>query len=157
MTTIAYKDGVIAYDSRVTMDNLIIDDESEKHDLVDGVHFFYCGATSDNGHLINAYINNCTHTETRIDGNALVVDSEGLFYIGVNHENQLWKAPIRLGSHFAIGSGADFAFAFMDSGMSAVEAVKMTARRDSATGGVIRSFDIKRDLGGNVARDIICA
>ena len=45
MTTIAYKDGVIAGDSRVTAENFIVDDEYDKHVIVGDIHFFCSGST----------------------------------------------------------------------------------------------------------------
>lgn len=42
----------------------------------------------------------------------------------------------------AIGSGKNFALAFMDTGMSAEEAVRATCKRDIYTGGTIRTFKI---------------
>ena len=45
MTTIAYKDGVIAYDSRVTRGDLITDDDCDKCIERDGVNQYgRCGA-----------------------------------------------------------------------------------------------------------------
>lgn len=54
MTTIAYKDGVIAYDSRCTRATIITDDDCKKLDMVEGVHFLCSGATCDFDALIAA-------------------------------------------------------------------------------------------------------
>ena len=40
MTTIAYKDGVIAYDGRQTRNDRIVSDTAQKCQVVDGVSFF---------------------------------------------------------------------------------------------------------------------
>lgn len=55
MTTIAYKDGVIAYDSRVTRSGTIVSDNAPKCQVVDGVSFFLSGAVCDEKALIAAY------------------------------------------------------------------------------------------------------
>ena len=47
MTTIAYKDGVIAFDSRCCRDNTIMDDDFLKRISRDGVEIFYSGSTAD--------------------------------------------------------------------------------------------------------------
>ena len=41
-----------------------------------------------------------------------------------------------------MGSGCEFAFAFMDTGMSAKEAIIATAKRDTNTGGTVHEFNI---------------
>lgn len=54
MTTIDYKDSVVAYDSRATESSTghIIDDNIQKRISVDKLHFFPCGALAymDMGH-----------------------------------------------------------------------------------------------------------
>ena len=52
------------------------------------------------------------------------------------------KAPVG-NIPYAIGSGADHAFTAMDCGCSAKEAVQMAVKRDTCTGGRIRSFKLK--------------
>jgi len=47
MTTIAYKDGVIACDSRITSGSLIVDDNEIKMVKKGDVVFFLAGSTSD--------------------------------------------------------------------------------------------------------------
>ncbi|EPM72547.1 20S proteasome subunits A/B [Pseudomonas syringae pv. theae ICMP 3923] len=56
MTTIAYKDGVIAYDSRTTGGTTISDDDSGKLQTVDGVQFICTGCACDFDALIAGYI-----------------------------------------------------------------------------------------------------
>jgi hypothetical protein len=43
----------------------------------------------------------------------------------------------------AIGSGHKHAITALDLGCSAVEAIRMTIKRDACTGGIIRCFDTK--------------
>lgn len=138
MTTIAYKDGVIAYDSRSTRGGMISSDSTNKRLSVNGVNFFFAGSVCDIDNLIKAYfgtgheVANCT---------ALVSDSEALFTIGFD-EGEFFKQREDIKSHTAIGSGTPFAIMAMDLGLGAIEAVKATAKRDINTGGRIRSFKI---------------
>ena len=55
MTTIAYKDGIIAYDSRCLCGNAIVDDNIDKHLAIEGLHFFFSGNTGDQVALLEAY------------------------------------------------------------------------------------------------------
>jgi len=43
MTTIAYKDRIIAYDSRLTQGDTILDNDHCKSAVRDGIHFFLAG------------------------------------------------------------------------------------------------------------------
>lgn len=143
MTTIAYKDGVIAFDSRVTNSGIIINDDAEKFHIKGGKRFFYSGAESDIDRLIDGYLGGLIKLEHGVDGNAIVAeDVSGLYFVGVTEDFELWRCGIDHGIVYAIGSGRDFALAFMDAGMSAVDAVKMTCKRDVYTGGTIRSYDL---------------
>jgi len=142
MTTIAYKNGIVAYDSRISADNLIQDDDYEKHIVRDGIHFFVCGATEDWMKFVESYCNQ-TNPERCLDVSALVLHGGQLFKSSIEKTDdqfRVWKSPIRLASHISIGSGRDFALAFMDAGMTAYDAVVATTKRDMWTGGTIRTF-----------------
>lgn len=145
MTTIAYKDGVIAWDSRVTAENFIVDDEYEKHVVVADIHFFCSGATEFVEDFCSAY---AAHGPTvkDMDVSAIVLEPNGRLFKASVEERQgqfrIWRAPIPLGRISALGSGHDFVLAFMDMGLSAEEAVKRTMKFDAATGGRVHTFQI---------------
>lgn len=141
MTTIVYRDGVIAYDSQVTRGDVITDDAYEKCIELKGIKFFCSGAVSDHQRLIDVYFG--AKAEGSIDASALVVDGESLMHVAVDDDTGLWKTPIRLDRVYAIGSGTPYAFAAMDMGASARKAVEIAAKRDTNTGGTIRTVNIK--------------
>jgi len=141
MTTIAYKDGVIAYDSRVTNGGYIADDDFNKRFDVDGVYFFLTGCIPDHMSLIDAYFSG--KPRKHIDCNAFVYDNGELFECGVAGASGLWKYKMRLDNPAAIGSGAQFALAAMFLEKSAEDAVALASKLDSATGGRIRTFSIE--------------
>lgn len=142
MTTIAYKDGVIAYDSRVTDGNIISDDSFDKCFVVDGVRFFLTGAVSDHVYLIDAYFKGkCPRRN--IDSRAFVFDKGALSECAISPGTGFWRYDMRLDNPAAIGSGAQFALAAMIMGASAEEAVRVAARLDSCTGGTIRTFRLE--------------
>lgn len=93
MTTIAYKDGVIAYDSRVTRGDLITDDDCDKCIERDGVKFFMSGALCDYDALVGAYFG--TAPSGKVDASAIVVDAGKLMMVAVDDDTGLWKSPIK--------------------------------------------------------------
>lgn len=140
MTTIAYKDGVIAYDSQITRGDVITYEDYEKCIEQAGVKFFCCGTVSDYQRLVDAYFG--AKPDGNIDATALVLDGDSLMMVAVDDTTGLWKSPVMRDRPYAIGSGTPYAFAAMDMGASAEKAVEMAARRDTSTGGKVRTLRI---------------
>lgn len=141
MTVIAYKDGVIAYDSRKTMGETIIDDDHDKRVTRGNVDYFFAGNTGDLDVLLNLDQGHGGSIEN--GAGALRVENKSLSFIGMNKIDGFWRAPIENNKVFAIGSGQDHALTAMDLGCSAKEAVKMAIKRDSCSGGKIRVYKVK--------------
>ena len=120
--------------------DIIEDDDADKRIDRDGKTFFLSGSCSDWEYLIDSYINGKA-VKDKIDAKCLVVDSGNLYSAAVS-DGELWKCIERAGNPIAIGSGKNFALAFMDTGMTAEEAVRATCKRDIYTGGTIRTFKI---------------
>lgn len=140
MTTIAYKDGVIAYDSRQTRSGVIVSDDAEKTELVNGVRFFLAGAVCDMPALIAAYFG--TPSPVPVECSGYVVDGGKLMLVGHDDKTGVWKQGLDLSNPDAVGCGAPYALAAMDMGASAKEAVEAAAKRDIYTGGTIRTLII---------------
>lgn len=140
MTTIAYKDGVIAYDSQITRGDVITYDDYDKCIEQAGVKFFCCGAVPDYHRLVDVYFG--AKPDGNIDATAIVLDGESLMMVAVDDTTGLWKSPIKPDRPYAIGSGTPYAFTAMDMGASAEKAVEMAARRDTSTGGKVRTLRI---------------
>lgn len=143
MTTIVYRDGIIAFDSRSTRGSLITSDNKLKHHRYGKYHFFCCGNFSDVEDFAMAYIRDCNLVSEYIDVEAFVV-YEGVVSRAWTEEGErlLVRQPALL-PYDAIGSGQDHAFTAMDMGADAKTAVKMAALRDYNTGGKIRTFRVK--------------
>lgn len=144
ITTIAYKDGLIAFDSRVTWERgqiTVLD--YNKSRKVGPLHFFCAGSTADIDELVVAYCSGDTEDFPVNDAVAFVVDQGKLYLIGINDEGHLWRDPYALAQHSAIGSGGAHALTAMDLGCDARKAVKMAMLRDSHTGGKIRTYRIR--------------
>ena len=143
MTTIAYKDGVIAYDGRQTRNDRIVSDSAAKCQVVDGVSFFLSGAVCDEKALIAAYFG--TASPAPVECSGYVVDGGKLLMVGHDDKTGIWKQELDLSNPDAIGSGCAYAIAAMDMGASAEEAVRAAIKRDIYTGGTIRTVTIKQD------------
>lgn len=141
MTTIAYKDGEVAYDSRICAGETILDDDFDKLVVSGDKLFFLAGFVGDFDDFIKHY-NEGSCSDRELEVSAIVVDQGAVYSASTEikgDKHHIWRFKIRLGSSYAIGSGRDFALAFMDSGMTAAEAVSATTKRDSSTGGMIRT------------------
>ncbi|EGH43290.1 hypothetical protein [Pseudomonas syringae] len=137
MTTIAYKDGVIAYDSRRTCDGRIVTDSADKKRERDGHAFFGSGSTSDILNLIDAFFG--AKIEGECDAQVIAVHGGQVTEI-IWAEGRLFKYPVD--HEYAIGSGSDNAITAMDMGATAAEAVEMAMKRDTATGGQVRTLSV---------------
>jgi ATP-dependent protease HslVU (ClpYQ) peptidase subunit len=140
MTTIAYKDRVIAYDSRTTAGDLITSEDTEKKHVVNGVTFFMCGATSDYKRFHSLYFGGDEPIEN-MDASALVIDNGEMLLVAVSDDTGMWKQPMRLDNPCALGSGSTFALTAMDLGLSAFDAVKVAIKRDCKSGGIVRLYE----------------
>lgn len=139
MTTIAYKNGIIAYDSRIILGNLIYDDDFDKKIEVDGVVFFMSGTVSDYPTFIDVYFGK-SNNNVSLDVESIALHDGVLYRSSVDNKGVCWKSPLRMEHSYAIGSGEKFALAFMDAGYNAEDAVIATMNRDCWTGGRVRTF-----------------
>lgn len=138
MTTIAYKDGIVAYDGRCLSNYDIISDVQDKCFSSKGVDFFVSGTIGDVDEFMDAYHNGLYYNkDLDIDINCIIHD-EGYLYHGYSHDGKIYKTKIDPGLLFAVGSGRDYAMAFMSAGKSAEEAVSSVMTLDCGTGGKIR-------------------
>jgi hypothetical protein len=147
MTTVAYKNGLIAFDSRLTKDITLISDSYNKMIFRDGFYFFLIGAIAGFENLLDVFFEKKSPEEVHVSSNALVFDSENkkIFYIGVDWDSDphyLWKEPVDLNISDAWGSGSDHALTAFDFGATAYGAIEYAGKRDVCTGGEIKVFDI---------------
>jgi ATP-dependent protease HslVU (ClpYQ) peptidase subunit len=140
MTTIAYKDGIIAYDSRCCVGSTIVDNNYNKRINIEGVQFFVSGTVADHERACLAFFtDDIDLIETDV---VFIANDYGKLYIcNIDHE-RMFKTPESTKSVFAIGSGQDHALTAMDCGLSAKEAIKMAMKRDVGTGGRVRIYKL---------------
>lgn len=142
MTTIAYKAGVIAYDSRQTRGGTIVADNAIKRQVVEGVSFFLSGAVCDSSALIAAYFG--TPSPVPVECSGYAVDGGKLMMVGHDDRTGIWRQELDPSNPDAIGSGAAHALTAMDMGASAADAVRAAIKRDIYTGGKVRTYKVAR-------------
>lgn len=147
MTTIAYKDGVIAYDSRICSGSSITHDDFEKCQEVKGIKFVLSGYVCDYSKLIGAWFGE--PVTSLVEAAAMAFDGAALWYVAYDEKEGLCKTPIWLERPYVIGSGSDHAVTAMDMGATAVEAVEMAKKRDTSTGGQVRTLVVVPAAGPN--------
>ncbi len=144
MTTIAYRDGIIAGDGRETdVDNkdctfVLRDNLVKVHRLKDGRLFGSAGGSEEGIRLLIALQNNQPMPKLEeIAG--LLIDTKGKIWV---YEGHLWQPAYE--KYYAVGTGACMAFAAMDAGASAVKAVTIAKNRDPFSGGKVTSLKLRR-------------
>jgi ATP-dependent protease HslVU (ClpYQ) peptidase subunit len=139
LTTIAYKDGIIAYDSRITEGDMIVSDSYNKKHEIGGLVIFSAGNLGCDEDFATAYITKETDAIENAQG--IVVDNGELFICTIaSGEVQVYKwdkVEVR-----ACGSGEPYAITAMDTGATAKEAVEYAKKRDVNTGGRVRTWVI---------------
>ncbi len=143
MTTIAYKDGIIACDSRLTWGTTIIDDNWSKKIERKGRLFFLSGIPEDFEDFFELYFSGRQTHHRYLNVCGLLVENNFLYEVYVcDKGNRLYKLKLFLDRTTAYGSGGDFAFTAMDMGGTAKEAIKMAIKRNTSTGGRIRTYKL---------------
>ena len=146
MTTIAWDEDTVAFDSRETEGGTIVSDEFNKSVKKDGIVFFFAGSKGGIEPLINAYLSQGA-------GNgfpgikALVLDDGKLYQFIFDTDIDQW-IKYTVGPYGAMGSGRDHALTAMDMGADAKTAVQMAKKRDKSTGGKIRIFKLPKRIKG---------
>lgn len=142
MTTIACKDGIIAYDGRVTAGGTIVYDDFDKMRESNGVLFVGAGSSACIADLVRAY--NGEDITGDCDASIIVV-KDGLLSLITYQDGKVWESAVHPDRPYAIGSGRDHAYTALDMGASAYQAVEMAAKRDTSTGGKIRTLNVKAE------------
>lgn len=144
MTTIAYKDGVIAADTRMT----ISDGDGVPDYCMYGTKFMHTArgvvvAAGDDAD-IHRFVEWLSKTGKRkkpkkLKSLAALVASQGIV---VYYDENLVPMMVDQRHPLALGTGAKAALAAMGMGATAAEAVREAAKWDPYTGGVVEEFKV---------------
>lgn len=141
MTTLCYHKGELAWDSRVTAGNIIQKDNAQKRVKHKGLYFVLCGTVPDFPAFMQAYTEGTGGANLSVS--AFVVHPEGLYRASTD-ESGIWRTKLSYNDVAALGSGMEFAIAAVDCGKTPREAIKVAAKRDNCTGGLVRTMSIPR-------------
>lgn len=140
MTTIAYRDGVLAADSRITAGNLIVPGGFYKiRRLPCGSLFAGCGIVDNIERLLESIISDDDPPSVR-NTTAVQIDPKGSMW---TYEGYVWVR--QRGPYGAWGSGSAFAYGALAMGASAKDAVRVAIKFDSGSGGPVRAASIKEN------------
>lgn len=138
MTTIAFKDGVLASDGKITTGGCITNLNSKKIFRVDSAWIGVCGTVADWGLLID-YLNNANAPiPPNAEFDCIYMPDRGKAVILEVCKGGMLR-EISFQQPFAIGSGGAYAIGAMAAGSSAVEAVKIACKYDVYSGGKVQS------------------
>ena len=141
MTTIVYKDGIIAYDSFQTRGDIITNDNCNKLHIVNGIKFLLTGSVCDYPEFLSIAIGESQPRDGfELDVEGLMVKGGKLYNCAI--QDKFWQTLIKREDIYAIGSGRNFAYTAMDCGLSARDAVKMAIKRDLYSGGRVRTIKL---------------
>lgn len=142
MTTIAYdhKNKLIACDSRLTADGVILTDEADKWKVKDDDSiWFFTGAPADDELLMA--LSHDDKPEIQPNSSALFVKDNDVYLVCFDGD---YCTHTKITYNHAIGSGWKFALSAFDCGADAAKALGSAIKRDCYSGGVIRVYDINR-------------
>lgn len=140
MTTIVYdhKKRIIACDSRLTADDVVLTDNGIKWKSDSDSIWFFTGNPADDCDLMNIKHNDKPNPIP--NSRAIYVRGGSAWLVTFDGD---YCSHTKLECNQAIGSGWKFALAALDFSLEAEEAIKYAAKKDCFTGGAVRVYDIK--------------
>lgn len=142
MTTIAIDHDSISADGRSTdQDGYIARDNHPKLRKENGVICAYAGSVADCEELINIVIYGDQPSRPDANGNLITIAEDVIMMHSlVDSKLNSWEVT----PPYCMGSGSQFALSALDFGSTSKEAVKYAMKRDSSTGGKIKTIKYKK-------------
>jgi ATP-dependent protease HslVU (ClpYQ) peptidase subunit len=133
MTTVAYRDGVLAGDTMVSDGTgCIICYERKVYKLSDGCLYGYAGGVEEGQRLLHA-IKRGDAPPSLGDTEALLIMPNRKVYL---YEGNMWIKQTRQ-PYIALGTGGTAAYGAMDAGADAETAANIGVKRDNKSGGKV--------------------
>jgi ATP-dependent protease HslVU (ClpYQ) peptidase subunit len=144
-TIVMDKQGLIAYDSRVTAGNHICTDSANKLIRSNGINYFICGREADEPLLIRAFENGAEEDyPDNVNVSAIIVQGSTVYTAGINNIEGYYCQTETIGDIVVAGSGGDYAAGALHAGCNAKEAVKIAIKCDNNSGGRVRTFQVPK-------------
>ena len=148
MTTIAYRDGVLATDSGVYSGEVELGSTKKIHKIADECYIAVCG-DADSYWLIVSYIKSihCKKSllewdwseSPKTDSSCILVNRGKVYHLDAANQPYVIKAAF-----YADGCGYEFAFGAMEMGASAIEAVEVAIKYHALSSGKVRSVNLRK-------------
>lgn len=140
MTTIVYKDGVLAADTLVTEGNRKLPGQAIKAvRLPCGDLFAYCGSVADGEACLHALVEDEEDLPPMKHTTAILIDRKTKRPYTYEGRGGWIKQPVKWG---AWGSGSDYAYGALEMGATAVQAVKAAVKYDAGSRGPVRTLKL---------------
>ena len=148
MTTIVYTNGVLATDSQISSNSIIASTSYKKIHQLNNDSYVACSGSS---YFVEDFVNWLNGGEKPVFNNdsefyALVVDKDGNAF---EYNKQLRRKPAEI--PYCDGSGFQLAYAALDCGKNAIEAVEIACKRDIYSSFPVQSVVINEQKNGNSA------
>jgi len=145
MTTIAYRNGILAADSMITAGSRIVTSTNATKivRLSDGRLFGHCGQMRHMKPLV-AYLEGKSerYPDMEKDATAIVVHPDGRVELHFGrHPDEAFAEDAEF---YAIGSGSELALGAMAVGATSIEAVHAAIRFDTCSGGDVKHLELQQ-------------
>lgn len=140
MTTIAFKDGVLAADRRVSADGVIIGEMAKIHRW-GSLAYATCGGCIDGEKFETWLLSGSEEFDLELDEDftaAIFGAKDGTITVWSNTGSWRVKA-----SMYALGSGANFALGAMQAGATPEQAIIIASTFDTRTGNTVDVIDLR--------------
>lgn len=141
MTTIAYRDGVVATDTLSTSGNIVYDRCHEKRLLIRGATFWLCGNNAEAETFANRILDGVRFEKEGYDCDGLALIGDKLYNCG-HSEGTYYKSEMTSG-FWAWGSGAEIAMGAMQMNATSEQAITIASQIDVFTGGEVRKYNAR--------------
>jgi ATP-dependent protease HslVU (ClpYQ) peptidase subunit len=140
VTTIAYRDGILASDSRLTYEDTVATDKCSKlWRLPDGTLYSFAGSNDTGLEMLdNLMKGRDEEVKAESDFTAIRILPKGKIYINEGSAWYRWPQ-----NYIAIGSGGKYAAVALRCGLSAPAAVKQAIKSDVHSGGKVQQLRLE--------------
>ena len=136
MTTIAFKDGIMAYDTLITADDKVFS-KKDKAFRINGYVVGCSGFLHDIDKFLEWVRAEMPENKPKVDVDAIIHDG---FKVRIVSKGCVLSKPID--DFCAVGTGSEYAIGAMAMGATAKQAVEIAKKYDRATGGRIKTIAI---------------
>jgi 20S proteasome alpha/beta subunit len=141
MTTVVYRDSVLASDSMLGSNGAGIGSVKKIWKLKNGNLVGACGTAQGSEKFISYMNGDISKPESIPALDAILIDTElKVYFCEDNLQTYEVQAPF-----FAVGSGSKFALGAMEMGASAEEAVRVAMKYDISSGGEVQVLKLEKE------------